>query len=67
MDLETDSVTAAEHLRAAKEAARLSWPQVSTLTGVPLKTLMHWSAGERTPADYVLQPVLDKIRAATGA
>jgi DNA-binding transcriptional regulator YiaG len=54
---------AAEQLRAAREAARLTWPEVARLTGVPLNTLRRWSEGAQTPRPYTLQAALDKLAA----
>ena len=58
-------MTPAEQLQTARVAARLTWEQVSQVTGVPLSTLKNWSSGTQTPAAYTLRAVLDQIAAAT--
>lgn len=54
-------MTAAEQLRAARNASGLSQSQAARLTGIPVRTLQNWESGHRKPPDYVLQSVLARL------
>lgn len=49
-------------LAIERRAAGLTQQQLADLLGVPLRTIQHWESGTRTPSEYVLQLVLEKLR-----
>lgn len=48
-------------LKAIREDIGLTQEQVSSLVGVPVKTLRNWEQGTRKPSEWTLNLVIDKL------
>ncbi len=48
-------------LKKIRESIGFTQEQVSTLTGVPVKTLRNWEQGLRSPSKWALDLVIDKL------
>jgi len=48
-------------IKILRENLKLTQEQVSELTGVPVKTLRNWEQGSRTPSEWTLDLVMDRL------
>ena len=48
-------------IKTIRENIGLTQEQVSSLTGVPVKTLRNWEQGIRKPSEWTLDLIIDKI------
>lgn len=48
-------------IRILRDNLKLTQEQVSDLTGVPVKTLRNWEQGSRTPSEWTIDLVMDRL------
>jgi len=48
-------------IKTVRENIGLTQEQVSSLTGVPVKTLRNWEQGVRKPSEWTIDLIIDKI------
>lgn len=48
-------------IKVIRDNLQLTQEQVSKLTGVPVKTLRNWEQGSRTPSEWTLDLVMDRL------
>jgi len=51
-------------LKDLRAKAKLTQKQAAELLGVPFRTYQDWEYGKRTPPDYVMQSITDKLKKA---
>jgi transcriptional regulator with XRE-family HTH domain len=49
-------------LKELKEREKMSYTELSELTGIPKDTLANWILGRREPPDYVINLLKDKLK-----
>jgi len=53
-------------LKELRLSAGLTQKKAAELLGVPFRTYQDWEYGKRTPPDYVMQLVIDKLKSLQG-
>lgn len=48
-------------IKEARKAAGLTQQNLSDMLKIPIRTLVHWEAGDRVPPEYVEQLIIDKL------
>jgi len=51
-------------LKSVRKNLRLTQEQVSSLTGIPVKTLRNWEQGIRKPSEWTVDLIIDKMLSA---